>query len=72
MSSVAHDVGLVSEAAGPVIFWAQRLSSLVFGTAILLVWRSAAGGRAGPVHGDVAHRWHVVGGDQYIVMLVVI
>lgn len=39
VSSVAHHLGLVGEVAGPVIFWAQRLSSVVFGTAILLVWR---------------------------------
>ena len=39
VSSVAHHLGLVGEVAGPVIFWAQRLSSMVFGTAILLVWR---------------------------------
>lgn len=39
MSIVAHDLGLVGGVVGPLITRAERVSSLVFGTAILLVWR---------------------------------
>ena len=39
VSIVAHDLGLVGGVVGPLITRAERVSSLVFGTAILLVWR---------------------------------
>ena len=53
VSSIARVLGRVGDFCGPLVTRAERFSSLVFGTAIFLVWRLHRSSRSSDLHSCV-------------------